>query len=212
MLIALAGVCAIMVRFLRDITFHVGPSSIDPYVITASEIVPLLYAVCAVALAAPRMPDVDLRRIRAQWLAVGRYATAALLVAGVASFAAYQVKVAYFLEMQSFTRVLLSSEGGGPESELIVNNSLLLLAIAGIAITLLGKLRGVIASIVLWMLANSPLLFTYDLSPWPFDILEEEGPWVSWPHIGTTAVVFLAAFLVEFRTAGASAVAAREDK
>ncbi|WJY68045.1 hypothetical protein [Corynebacterium auris] len=204
-LLVLLGTCMLGVRALRVISFHVGRDPFDPFVVTAPEIASLIFAVCAAALAAPTMPEVDLRRPRSQWLAVARHAGAALCVVAVASFADHQVKAGFVVLAET-------TQGGVPESELIINNSLLLFAIAGLAITALGKLRGVVVSLAVWLAANSALLFFSGFTPWPFAVLAEAGPWFSWPHVAATLLVLAADAAVQHRTAGASGRALRADR
>lgn len=201
----LGAFCGVMIRLVRGITFEVGGSPTEPFVITAAELVSLLFALTTVVLLTPSMPHIDLRRRRAQWLSVFRQTVGAMMVVIVAYFASIQINVAYHLQPGTDSAV-------SPESELIINNSVLIFAAGGMMITQWGKSLGVTATIVLWATCNAPLVFFTNFTPWPFAVLLGEGPWFSLEHVAATGLVLIANFLVQFRVAGAGAFAIRADR
>ena len=204
-IILLGAFCDVMIFLVRGVTFEVGGSPTEPFVITAAELVSLLFALTTVVLLSPSMPHIDLRRRRAQWLSVVRQTIGAMIVLIVSNFASSQIKVAYYLQSGTDSAV-------GPESELIINNSVLIFATAGILIAQWGKSLGVAATVVLWLTCNAPLVFFTNLTPWPFAVLLGEGPWFSLKHVAATGLVLTANFVVQFRTAGAGAFAIRADR
>ena len=128
-----------------------------------------------------------------------------MIVVIVAYFASIQINAAYHLQPGTDSAV-------SPESELIINNSVLIFAAGGIMITQWGKSLGVAATIVLWATCNAPLVFFTNFTPWPFAVLLGEGPWFSLEHVTATGLVLIANFLVQFRVAGAGAFAIRADR
>lgn len=201
----LGASCGVMIRLVRGVIFEVGGTPTEPFVITAAELVSLLFALTTVVLLTPSMPHIDLRRRRAQWLSIFRQMFGAMIVVIVAYFASTQITVAYHLQPGADSAV-------SPESELIINNSVLIFAAGGILITQLGKSLGVAATIVLWATCNAPLVFLTNFTPWPFAVLLDEGPWFSLEHLAATGLVLVANFLVQFRVAGAGVFAIRADR
>lgn len=186
--------CLPAIRLIRGIRFTIAGPPDDPNIIVANEVVCVLYAICVAALIAPTMPEIDLRRPRAQRLAVTRLVIAAACVLIVSGFAAHQLNLAYFAEA--------GTSSMAPESELLINNSMLVFGIAAVAITLLGKLRGIPLALLSWIVGIAPLVFFYDINLWPFAALRGDGPWCSWPHIAVTLSVLMIALATQFRTAG----------
>lgn len=152
-IILLGAFCDVMIFLVRGVTFEVGGTPTEPFVITAAELVSLLFALTTVVLLSPSMPHIDLRRRRAQWLSVVRQTIGAMIVLIVSNFASSQIKVAYYLQSGTDSAV-------GPESELIINNSVLIFATAGILIAQWGKSLGVAATVVLWLTCNAPLVLS----------------------------------------------------
>lgn len=186
--------CVLAIRLIRGIRFTIAGPPDDPNIIVANEVVCVLYAICMAALIAPTMPEIDLRRPRAQRLAATRLVIAAACVIFVSGFAAHQLNLAYFAEA--------GTTSTAPESELLINNSMLVFGIDTVAITLLGKLRGIPLALLSWVIGIAPLVFFYDINLWPFAALRGDGPWCSWPHIAVTLIVLVIALATQFRTAG----------
>lgn len=184
---------------LRHISFSVGIATFDPYVITANEIVCVLYSAIISALIFPPLADFDLRRERAQKLAVSRYLTGFILVSLLAAFASFQVNQAFF--------TAAGSAAVRPESELIIHNSILVYGVGTIATSVLGSSRGIPLSLLIWTVGVSPLFFMYPVSLWPFDSFNDAGPWCSTPHIVFGTLIFFAGGLLQWRTAGAGSAA-----
>lgn len=186
--------CLPAIRVIRGIRFTIAGPPDDPNIIVANEVVCVLYAICVAALIAPTMPEIDLRRPRAKILAVARLVIAGSCVLIVSGFAARQLNLAYFAEA--------GTTSVAPESELLINNSMLVFGIATVAITLLGKLRGIPLALLSWVIGIAPLVFFHDINLWPFAALRGDGPWCSWPHIAVTLLVLMIALAIQFRTAG----------
>lgn len=186
--------CLLAIRVIRGIRFTIAGPPDDPNIIVANEVVCVLYAICVAALIAPSLPEIDLRRPRAQKLAVARLLIAGTCVLLVSGFAAHQLNLAYFAEA--------GTSNTAPESELLINNSMLVFGIASVTTTLLGKLRGIPLALLSWVVGIAPLVFFYDINLWPFATLQGDGPWCSWPHIAVTVVALISALAIQFSTAG----------
>lgn len=188
---------------LREIASRLAGPPGEQNAVAAAELVCVLFAIIMAALITPSMPFLDLRRRRAKRLALGRLLVAGVAVAVVSATGSYFTILAYHAEV--------GRTDVSPEAELIIHNALLVFAIAGILITLLGKLVGIHLTIALWLAGMSPLVFSYTVTLWPFAALREAGPWFSPPHIAVSAGALLIAGTLQYTCAGVAKATRSDD-
>lgn len=193
-LLVLVAACLAAIRLVRAILIPLPGPAFPPVTIASSEGICILFSACIAMLMLPVLPEFDLRRTRARWLALSRFCFGGAIVASVAAFAAWQHTLAYFAALPEATRV--------PESELIINNALFIYAMTCILSPFVSAGIAAASSVLFWVAGLAPVLFIENINLWPLDYFQGPGPWVSLPHIVTTATLLVAAGAVHFSTAG----------
>lgn len=196
-LAALAG------YYLASVVIDINPRIEGDHgqlIIAGSELVVLAWASIAVIVLFPSMTEWELRRPRPRLRAL--LETILALALTVAAVIPFGLKVR---ELQ----------GGPPypQWELVFNNTCLYAAIAFIAVTLLGQLRGLAASIVVYIVFDLVLAYRPEGSTffWPVATFTGAGPWKDISNIVFTGLVVVVALWMRYHWAGAANSALNRD-
>lgn len=195
--ILLLAACNIAVSYgLRGKVFVIAGLPPETVAVARAEFVCVIVGVIVMLLIAPTMPNVDLRRRRARYSAVVRFIIGVLVVFTISAI------TARFNTMDYLRQVAGSIEHAVPESELLINNTLLITCLAGCLAPLTNKAFTAIASIAAWIAGYIPAVIHPGINLWPLDYYHGPGPWFSLPHIAVTATLALAAIIIQYATAG----------
>ncbi|MDY5840964.1 MAG: hypothetical protein SPJ78_09695 [Corynebacterium camporealensis] len=198
---------AVAVYFLDDVIRIAGPPD-EPVAITQREIACELIALIIIALLVPPMPDTDLRRSRARGLAVVKLLLGLVLCLCLAAFAARLTTLDYLTELRN----LGAPTDTVPESELIIGNTAVVAALMGILVPLCGRLLAFPCVLVVWVASYAPPVFSWSMSTWPLDYLQDEGPWMSPVHIAAAVILTCVAIAVQWMTAGMGSFALQAER
>lgn len=186
---------------LLDGTFRIAGSPAEPVSIAYRELACELAALTLVLLLTSPMAELDLRRRRAQVLAVGRLLIGIVCCVIMAVWASALTTREFVL---SLGLEVGSSPTAVPESELIISNTIVLACVLGLLMPFVGRLTALPFVAAVWLTSYAPVVFGWSETTWPLDYFQEPGPWFSLPHCAAAVSLLVGTLAVHWHYAGMS--------